>query len=732
MTIKFNAGGRITGLSTDTKPTDLPDHYIFHETDTGDDFTLLSGVWIKKSSLSTLEASSVIVDDALIFPDGSTQSHAFDSSQIGWDVDTRIFKQSFDVTGEDSTPGGLFFKLDGTKMYVIGGDDRVYEYNLSVAWDISTAVIFQNILLTEDTITTDIFFRSDGLKMYITGRATGGFIYEYDLGTAWDVSTVVFLQSFGVSPPELNPLSIDFKPDGKTMYIVGNQTQEVLEFNLTTPWDISTASVGNSVDISTEETNPNALWFKVDGTKMYLGGIDSDTLFQYSLSIPWDITTATVEKSFNPDIVKNTSGIYVRRDGLKLYTISLENDSVHEFDLGLVTEGRMFQFGNKVSSRGTTTSEVFSEEADLPAPVAGAITLPTGFCFFKKSMTLVNRLIIPAGAIVSMIGEDTQNTTITYSGDGTFITVDNSSAFLIRDLNIILNGNNTQFIDITGGDVFLEHANITFSGMGTEKLGTISSTGVLALSSIDFVGSNLGFTITTVQDIRANLLNIVTGGAGTDTLFDVLALTRIASFKNCIFNINTNESIFGFAGTITNPIILRDLLKIGTGSFYETEKLTQADPPVTSTNNVGSPDSITSGDLSFLNIATPQLVTITAQGTPVAIAGGTWTSANRERLNATTDGLATYTGIETQDFKVTFSALIEKLTGGATNIGLTVLINGVDVTTNPPHSVNAGIIQISGTRIFTLSTGDTLQLAVFNDGDTNNIEISQAHMSIST
>jgi len=52
---------------------------------------------------------------------------------------------SFSVAAQDTSPNGLFFKPDGTKMYVVGqvGDD-VNEYDLSSAWDISTASYLQN------------------------------------------------------------------------------------------------------------------------------------------------------------------------------------------------------------------------------------------------------------------------------------------------------------------------------------------------------------------------------------------------------------------------------------------------------------------------------------------------------------------------------------------------------------------------------------------------------------
>ena len=44
---------------------------------------------------------------------------------------------NFSVNPQESTPEAVFFKPDGTKMYILGrsGDD-VGEYALSTAWDI--------------------------------------------------------------------------------------------------------------------------------------------------------------------------------------------------------------------------------------------------------------------------------------------------------------------------------------------------------------------------------------------------------------------------------------------------------------------------------------------------------------------------------------------------------------------------------------------------------------------
>ena len=48
-----------------------------------------------------------------------------------WDVSTAVYLQNFSIAGQEVTPQGMFFKPDGTKMYVIGqtGDD-VNEYDI--------------------------------------------------------------------------------------------------------------------------------------------------------------------------------------------------------------------------------------------------------------------------------------------------------------------------------------------------------------------------------------------------------------------------------------------------------------------------------------------------------------------------------------------------------------------------------------------------------------------------
>ena len=70
-------------------------------------------------------------------------------------------------------------------MYVVGQDaDAVVEYNLSTAWDVSTATFLQSFSVSgQDTTVTDLFFKYDGSKMYILG-SQNDVIYQYSTGSS--------------------------------------------------------------------------------------------------------------------------------------------------------------------------------------------------------------------------------------------------------------------------------------------------------------------------------------------------------------------------------------------------------------------------------------------------------------------------------------------------------------------------------------------------------------------
>ena len=204
---------------------------------------------------------------------------------------------SFSVSGQDTTPQDLFFKPDGAKMYVLGntGND-VNEYTLSTAWDITTASYVQNFgVASQETAPAGLFFKPDGTKMYVVGDSSNA-VNEYTLSSAWDISSASYVQSFSVSTQETDPTDVFFKPDGTKMYVAGDSANAVNEYSLSTAWDISTSSYDQSFNISSQTTKPEGLFFKPDGTKMYVIYINSLAVLQYSTGTI-DIATFTYPAS---------------------------------------------------------------------------------------------------------------------------------------------------------------------------------------------------------------------------------------------------------------------------------------------------------------------------------------------------------------------------------------------------------------------------------------------------
>jgi 6-phosphogluconolactonase (cycloisomerase 2 family) len=231
---------------------------------------------------------------------------------------------SFSVSGQEASPRGMAFSEDGTKMYVIGetGDD-VNEYDLSTAWVVSSASFLQAFsVATQENRPTSIFFKPDGNKMYVLGR-TGDDVNEYDLSTAWDISTSVYLQAFSVSTQDATPWGLFFNSDGSKMYVAGIDSTTIYEYTLSTGWDVSSASYVHGFSVSSQEANPYEVNFNPDGDKMYIVGSGSDAVFEYDLSTAGNVSTA-VYNSVSFSVASQETSPYSFRfksDGSKLYVI---------------------------------------------------------------------------------------------------------------------------------------------------------------------------------------------------------------------------------------------------------------------------------------------------------------------------------------------------------------------------------------------------------------------------
>ena len=148
---------------------------------------------------------------------------------------------------------------------------------------------------SQDVVPTELAFNTDGTSMFIVGTSNDT-IYQYTLSTAFDVSTASYAsKSFSVSSQDTAPTGIAFNTDGTSMLIVGFTTDTIYQYTLSTAFDVSTASYSNkSFSVSSQEINPQALSFSTAGDSMFIVGTNADTVFQYTLASAYSLTLPTI------------------------------------------------------------------------------------------------------------------------------------------------------------------------------------------------------------------------------------------------------------------------------------------------------------------------------------------------------------------------------------------------------------------------------------------------------
>lgn len=155
-------------------------------------------------------------------------------------------------------------------------------------------------------VTTSI----DWKNLYIISLGTDS-VTQYELLIPFAPSSGTLLQTFSVSWQESSPSEVRFKTDGTKMYMLGLATDSVHQYTLSTAWDISTAVYDNvSFSVSSEESTPYWLDFKDDGTKMFVSGQSGRQVREYTLTTAWDISTASFTATSWNLYLENNDQVY--------------------------------------------------------------------------------------------------------------------------------------------------------------------------------------------------------------------------------------------------------------------------------------------------------------------------------------------------------------------------------------------------------------------------------------
>ena len=234
----------------------------------------------------------------------------------GFDISTASYDSLFSVASQDTNPRGLAFNNDGTKMFVAGWkNQRVFEYHLTTGFDISTASYDCNLSISSNAGGSNgLAFNSDGTKMFVNAANSSDEVVEYTLSTGFDVSTASYDSSFVTQSQDTSPQGLAFSNDGKKMFVAGDTGDDINEYTLSTGFDVSTASFVGSFDVSSQGTDPTGITFNNDGTKMFItdqsGTPGTHSVDEYTLTTGFElINTAPTLSSSSPSDGATSVGV---------------------------------------------------------------------------------------------------------------------------------------------------------------------------------------------------------------------------------------------------------------------------------------------------------------------------------------------------------------------------------------------------------------------------------------
>ncbi|MCG2591131.1 YncE family protein, partial [Rhodohalobacter sulfatireducens] len=254
---------------------------------------VLSEAWYTKKRLRSRTLSSRSTDFS---PDGrrfyilgrDTENVAEYHLDDPWQIDTAEYVRDFSTSGEIGTASqeeeashGLYVrKTDGRRMWVLNRTE-IWEYTLSDPWNVSSATQTGYQDLSDDVVRGhDMDFKPDGSVLYVDDRILG-VVHQFELSSDWDVETASLDYVFDISDIQEAVRGTQFSPDGKKMFMMDTRRQEVLEFNVSTPYDLRSGSFVGTFGVASEAASPEGLTFKPDLTTFYVTSNGDNIVHQY-------------------------------------------------------------------------------------------------------------------------------------------------------------------------------------------------------------------------------------------------------------------------------------------------------------------------------------------------------------------------------------------------------------------------------------------------------------------
>jgi hypothetical protein len=305
------------------------------------------------------------------------------------------------ATGAVIVQGGVSEKLSGL---TVGADYYVQDggslASSSIPFDISGAsydsVSFD--VSAQEITPTSIRFNTTGTKMFVLGESSDN-VNEYNLSIAFDISTASFSQSFSVSTQEIQPRGLAFNNDGTKMFVTGGSGDDVNEYTLSTGFDVSTATYSQNFSVSAQIISPSGIAFNSDGTKMFICGSTNDSVFEYALTSGFNVSTASFIDSISVASEEASPfDIAFNPEGNKMFIAGATGDAVYEYILSAAFDisTAVYSTNFSVAGQEATIQGIAFNESGTKFYITGSTTDAA----YQYSTTAASTTV-PAGRALS-------------------------------------------------------------------------------------------------------------------------------------------------------------------------------------------------------------------------------------------------------------------------------------------------------------------------------------------
>ena len=261
--------------------------------------------------------------------DISTKTYAGNSErcQLDYGVNTNLDSRHFDL--KFSNDGMKLFTTSSSLADSAADSDRIYRFDLTSPFDVSTCSYVQRIDLDTDalqnesnagtrgTSNTDkqqnriqgMEISRNGMKLFAIYHGQASFsednprktrLLEYQLTSSYDLTTASLVTSGGIELEDeiSNPMSLKFSANGKRIWALDHSSHTITQISLNAAYDTSTFTIDGTLNLhtltSSNLSQMRGVTFSTAGIRMYIavdssGGRGSEDIFEYNLACPFNI-----------------------------------------------------------------------------------------------------------------------------------------------------------------------------------------------------------------------------------------------------------------------------------------------------------------------------------------------------------------------------------------------------------------------------------------------------------